>query len=162
MTIFDIVPATMAHAVAIHERVRAAEVREIQDSHGLSIDEYLLLDMRRSTSAWAWLVDGQVGCMFGVVVNNLMSGDSYPWFISTALVDEFSFNFAKSCKRLLPELLEAHPNMRGMVDARYQLSLRWLQWLGAEMKDAIPWGANNKPFIPFEMRRKHDNAGESK
>lgn len=146
-----IVKAMRTHALIMAPHVRAAEVREIMDADGLTPVRLLLREVDRSISAWSWIVDGDVACMFGVVSGALLSDVAYPWFISTPLVDQNARQFARACKAHLPELLAVHSKLSGMVDARYQLSIRWLQWLGAEVGSPEPWGVAGVPFRPFTI-----------
>lgn len=147
---FAIVPATRGHAICMAPRVREAEILEIDASHGLGAEQMLIGELADSDAAWTWLVDGVPGCMFGVVTMPvLLGGETYPWFISTELVDKHARTFARTCKELLPELLAHHPRMVGRVDARYKLSIRWLQWLGAKIGPAEPYGVGQMPFHSF-------------
>lgn len=146
-----IVTATRTHALMMAPHVRAAEAQEIMDSHGLTPVRLLLREVDGSVSAWSWMLDGEVACMFGVRAPTLLDSVSYPWFISTALVDANAVSFARACKALLPELLATHPKLSGMVDARYELSVRWLQWLGAKVGSPEPWGVADAPFRHFEL-----------
>lgn len=144
-----LIPATVAHAHAMAPRMRQAEVLEVRDAAGLSPEDMLLAELGRSSIAWSWIVDGQVGCMFGVVTKHLLDVESYPWFLTTPLVEKYARQFARSCRELLPELLSHHPRLIGMVDARYKLSIRWLTWLGAKLSPPEPWGVANQPFCRF-------------
>lgn len=147
----QIVTATKTHALMMAPHVRAAEVQELKDSYGLSPVRALLRELERSVVAWSWVIDGEVACMFGISREHFLEYESYPWFITTPLVEVHARAFARACKQLLPELLERHPKLVGMVDARYTLSIRWLGWLGARIFKAEPWGAAQLPFHRFEI-----------
>jgi hypothetical protein len=146
-----LIPATRTHALMMAPNVRAAEVREIMASDGLPPVRMLLRELDSSSVAWSWVIDGEVACMFGVINPDLFGEAAYPWFLTTPLVEKHSRQFARACKSLLPELLEHHPKLTGMVDARYTLSLRWLQWLGARIGPAVQWGVAGELFHPFEL-----------
>lgn len=147
----EIVQATRAHAFSMAPNLRAAEVREVMDSIGLTPTEALLQELGRSLVAWAWIVDGEVACMFGIVTPEMLGEASYPWFLTTPLVERYSRQFARACKALLPELLTRHPKLVGKVDARYTISVRWLRWLGARVSEPQPWGVEQQPFHHFEI-----------
>lgn len=147
----QIVSALPAHAVEMAPRMRAAEVEEIRASHGLTPEAMLLSEVDRSIVAWSWVVDDQVACMFGIVAPVLLTEKSYPWMLTTDLVDRHWRQFARSCRSLLPELLARHSRLVGMVDARYALSIRWLRWLGATVGEAEPFGVSGSPFCSFEI-----------
>ncbi|CAJ0778745.1 hypothetical protein LMG7141_00794 [Ralstonia condita] len=147
----EIVPAMSSHARQMAPRMRAAEVQEVADSYGMSPLDALLFEVKRSSVAWSWVIDGEVACMFGIVTPAALSEVSYPWFLTTELVEQHSRQFARACKTLLPELLAHHPRMVGRVDARYMASVRWLQWLGAKLGEPEPWGVGNALFRTFEI-----------
>lgn len=147
----SIIAATPEHAKAMAPHMRAAEVREIAADCGLTPEPALLSELDRSIAAWSWVIDGEVVCMFGVVLPYLFSEESYPWFLTTHLVDVNYVAFARACRALLPEMLARHPRMVGMVDARYGLSIRWLRWLGAKIGAPQPWGIAGELFCRFEL-----------
>ena len=147
----QLIPATAQHARQMAPHMRAAEIQEVWDSDGLDPEAALLREVERSVSSWAWVVDGEVACMFGIVSPYLLDGQAYPWFLTTALVEKHARQFARACKTLLPELLAHHPRLVGMVDARHVLSVRWLQWLGARLSEAKPYGVAGAHFHQFEI-----------
>lgn len=147
----SIVTATPDHAKAMAPNVRSAEIQEIADASGLGPEQQLLADLSRSSVAWAWIIDGEVACMFGVIAPSLVDATSYPWFLTTPLVEKHSRAFARACRTLLPELLAHHPRMVGMVDARYLMSIRWLGWLGARIAAPAPWGVTGALFCQFVL-----------
>jgi hypothetical protein len=146
-----IVTATKTHALMMAPNMREVEKREVRDACGRQPAAALIFELDRSSVAWAWIVNGEVACMFGIVAPTLLDSVSYPWFLTTPLVETHARQFARACKTLLPELLEAHPRLVGMVDSRHTLSVRWLQWLGARIGPAMQWGVAGAPFHHFEL-----------
>ena len=147
-----IIPATRSHAIAMAPHVRAVEAREVAASSGEKVEAALLRELARSDSAWSWVIGDDVACMFGIVrSHNMLDIASYPWFLSTPLVEVHARPFARACKALLPELLARHPRLSGMVDSRHVLSVRWLQWLGARLDAPQPWGVEGALFHHFEI-----------
>jgi len=147
----EIVPATREHATSMAPNMRVAEMRELMSGAGFDPEEGLLFELERSASAWSWIIDGEVACMFGIISPNMLDAQSYPWFLTTYLVETHARQFARACKTLLPELLERHPRLVGMVDARYGLSILWLEWLGAKIDEPEPWGVAREPWRRFEI-----------
>lgn len=148
----QIVAARPEHAHRMAPRMRAAEVMEIRASHDMEPATMLLSEVEKSSIAWAWVVGDEVGCMFGIVdAGSFLSQESYPWMLTTDLVEKHWRFFARSCRELLPEVLSRHSRLSGMVDARYALSVRWLSWMGARIEVARPWGPAGVPFHPFTL-----------
>lgn len=146
-----IVSATRDHAESMAKNMRELDAIELLDADGIGPCDGLLRELDRSSSAWSWIVDGEVACMFGIVSPNLLSDAAYPWFLTTPLVERHARPFARACKTLLPELLARHGRLIGMVDARYTLSVRWLEWLGARLGEPQQWGIAGAPFRRFEL-----------
>lgn len=147
----EIVKATRNHAIAMAPNMRRAEIIELASAIRMAPEEALLHELDRSLSAWSWIVDGEVACMFGIVAPELLSRTAYPWFLTTYLVEKHARQFARACGTLLPELLASHPHLVGMVDDRYSLSVRWLEWLGAKLGEPEPYGVEQVSFRRFEI-----------
>jgi len=150
-----IIIATDEHARMMAPNMRTAEVLELAADSGLAPEAALLREVGRSIRAWSWIVDGKVACMFGIVAPSLIDENSYPWFLTTPLVEKHAIAFARRCRLLLPDLLAHHPRLVGMVDARYTMSIRWLRWLGAVVENPQPWGVAGLPFHRFTIGAKH-------
>lgn len=146
-----IIQATRGHAICMAPNMRRAEIIELESAVRMEPEAALLHELARSLSAWSWIVDGEVACMFGIVAPDLMGRTAYPWFLTTYLVERHARQFARACKTLLPELLAAHPHLVGMVDDRYTLSVRWLEWLGAKLGEPEPYGMEQMAFRRFEL-----------
>jgi hypothetical protein len=146
-----IVRATIEHARDMAPRMRQMEVDEIMSSHGMKPLECLSVGVSDSVLSWAWIIDGRVGCMFGITRLNMLDNDCYAWLLSSDLVDKYPRLFARRCKELLPELLFYNGKLIGHVDSRYDLSIRWLKWMGAKIDDAEPFGVQGLPFHRFTL-----------
>lgn len=146
-----IVRATIHHAKDMAPRMRPMEVEEIMASHMMTPLQCLTEGVQTSISAWSWIVDNEVACMFGISKFNVFDDDCYAWLLSSNLIDKYPMRFARRCKEVLPELLSHNGALIGNVDARYALSIRWLQWMGAKIENAEPFGVMGLPFHRFVL-----------
>lgn len=149
---FDTIPATEAHAIYVGERLRAAEVAELWAlSRALPVAA-AVESVRVSERAWCWLVDGQPAAIFGVAAQSIIGDTGMPWLLTTPVVDQHPMKFLRSCARGMREMRAAYPKLGAWVDARHTVCVKWLQWLGATVEPAQPFGALGLPFHRFEFK----------
>ena len=146
-------PATTADALYVGAHLRAADRAEVEALSGRPPVEVLLDSVTASSMAWAGCVDDEPVCLFGVAPMSLAGVVGFPWLLGTDGVLDHAAAFLRRNKAYLGQMLAEYPILRNVVDARNEVSIRWLRWLGFQFGTARPMGAANLPFIPFEMRR---------
>jgi hypothetical protein len=145
----EIRPATVKDARALE--MRRADREEVEALTGRDPREVLVESVERSAMAWAGLADGQLVCLFGVVPLSLVGITGVPWLLGSDAVCSYSRQFLRRNKAFVGEMLREYPRLVNVVDARNDVSIRWLQWLGFKMGKPQPMGARGLPFIPFGM-----------
>lgn len=152
MATSELVPATEAHARAMAPRMRESDVREVQASCGYAPLQALLDALAVSSWARALLFDGEVAALVGVApTGHALIGSA--WLLGTEAIREHKREFLGLCRPTLEEMLELCPVLCNYVDARNEVSLRWLARLGAVLGAPEPYGAEGLPFVPFLLRR---------
>lgn len=146
----EIRPATLADAAALD--LRAADREEVLALSGRDPREVLAESVDRSSMAWAGCADGKLVCLFGVVPASLAGVTGIPWLLGSDDVCAYSRAFLRRNRAYVRGMLAEYPILRNVVDARNEVSIRWLKWLGFEMETAQPMGVQRLPFHPFEMR----------
>jgi hypothetical protein len=85
----------------------------------------------------------------------LISKQAFVWMLtSNAVYDCNVREFLKITQRIRDEFLSVYPILCNFVDSRHKKSIKWLQWLGAQIYEAKPFGSEQKLFNYFELRRK--------
>jgi hypothetical protein len=148
---FAIVPATPEHADALAPRMRAADVAEVLASDGHAPAEALRYAIAASTEAWAWLVDGEVGAIWGLGLLSFVGDVWTPWLLTSELVDRFPKAFVRGCREQLGQL-GWHHVLVNFIDARHARALRWAKALGFELGEAVPYGPAGLPFRRITLR----------
>lgn len=137
----------IAQAVA---NVRQEDRREFECLRSLTVEQELRHSVGISEKAQAFVRGGRVVAIFGEIKHDDRIG--VPWLISTTEITKHRRAFLVACDREVAQMRKRHQVLINYTDARYAKALRWLRWLGFEMHDAIPYGANGEPFHPMTLR----------
>lgn len=104
--------------------------------------------LKHSQHVWIGSFDGEVSCVWGVVLPTLLSTQAYLWLhVDEEKVAGNQFLFVRHSQRVVEELLKDFEIILGVTHCEAQRSIRWLKWLGAQF--AEPEGK----LIPFTIRR---------
>lgn len=150
---YDIVPAGLDHIRSLAPIMREADRQEVWAAAGLTPYEALQVSLQSSVVAWCWLIEDEPACVFGVSAESILSGIGMPWLLSSPLLPSRHVAFLRHHRCFLIAMLDLFPLLKNWVDARYQLSIRWLRWMGFTILPAEPYGPFRMPFHPFELRR---------
>jgi len=154
MTEYAIVPTETRHIAALAGAMRKADVEEVWASSRLRPLEALTYSALVSRNPRTGMADGEVLCIFGVADNGSILGgaEHAPWMLATDALPKHALPFLKASHDYIAELRQDYAYLRNHVDARNTLAIRWLRWLGFDILASIPFGPDQLPFHPFEMR----------
>lgn len=79
-------------------------------------------------------------------------GLGVPWLVATTEAAKYPAALHKIAKQHVTRFLRHWPALLNCVDERNAVSVRWLERLGFEVHEAIPFGINGERFRPFTMR----------
>ena len=156
MAVADVMPIEPEDIPAILRDVRQADIDEIVEGLGVSLERELLSGINDSLNARKIVVDGHIVAVFGDAVHSLLGSVGVPWLISTNHVERHARAFLKVCKPEVQGMLTRHRHLINYVDARNTSAIRWLKWLGFDFGEAVPYGPKRLPFFCFRMERGHD------
>ena len=146
--------ATADHARYIGENMRAADRQEVWASSHALPDAATMESFRRSLECWTGVVDGEPICIFGVAPVSLVTGYAAPWMLGTDQLERNAVKFLRGSKEVVAGWKRDYRHLFNYVDARNKTSIRWLKWLGFELEEPAPYGAEKLPFHRFEYLRK--------
>lgn len=141
-----VVPATEELVRAIAPRVRLVDCIEFTPRGDVTED--LLLNLRSSSHAWCWLVDGAPVCLWGVTPMSIAGSSATVWVATTEEIRADLRTFLLGSRIMLRHLLTLYPRLEGYVDARFTDSVRWLERLGFELQ--APINVRGVPIRYFE------------
>jgi hypothetical protein len=145
----QIVPATLEHVEELCNRVRGADLIEMEAALLMDTKTALLMSYCLSTECYAWMCNGQVAAVFGVAPDADAEGVGCPWMIGSELVAKENKWFLRNSRRVINDFNKRFPLLENYVHPDNSLSIRWLEWCGFKFCEPEPYGAKGELFIPF-------------
>lgn len=142
---------TWPDAMHVAQHMRAEDAAECA-AGGLNPMQAVVQSVDISVAWWAWEVNAVPACVFGYSLPTLLGGELRPWLLTTPLVEQHKFAFARDSRAVLEVLRARFPVIRGTVDARYMTCIRWLRWLGF-LVFAEPIMVNGNVFHEYRLMR---------
>ena len=131
--------------------MRKHDVQEVNAATRMGVRNAVETSVNLSTYAKTGLVNDELVCMWGVCPISLISSSGSPWMLGTDLIEKKQRIFLRRSKPWLEDIKKDYKTLENHVDERNTLSVRWLKWLGFEMKKAEPYGVNGELFHKFTM-----------
>lgn len=142
-------PATFADAAVIQSLAREADVQEVHAAMGSSVIESILFALDHSDFARVVEVPEGPMCIFGICPLSSLTGVGVPWLISTGVIEQYQFQFARACRPYWQEARRNYRELFNYVDERYVVSQRWLRWMGFTLEAPEPYGKSGLLFRRF-------------
>jgi hypothetical protein len=142
-------PATVDDARSLAPRLRQADVAEIEAGLGLPPLDGLLLSMLTGPS-WAIVHDGLVIGIFGAGRHPRHQNTGVVWMLGSADVarPEIKYEFLQRSRQVCDLFNERYPVLTNYIDARNELHVRWIRWLGFKIVNTTET-AEGVPFHEF-------------
>ena len=131
----EIVPAQLEHVIELCEHLRAHE-REKFEKFRFAPEKTVTREVARSILAFAGLKDGRTGAIWGIKAAPL-GDEAYIWLICTTLVEQNPITFLRHSRRVVNDLRQVFPRLRGHVFCDFEASVRWLRWLGCDVESPV-------------------------
>lgn len=125
----SVVPAERRHINAVANRMRDID-REECEAMGRTGKQSLRIALTTSATAWTALVDGRPEAMFGLVVEDLISGIGTPWFLGTDEVYRHGRELLARGPTFISQFGDSSRHLRNVVSARNRRAIRLLQRWG--------------------------------
>lgn len=93
-------------------------------------------------------INDEPAAMFGVNRVSYLSQKGIPWLLGTDKIKYAMMYFLKESRKHVQAMNKRYPILENYVDSDNKLSIRWLKWLGFELRE--PAIINNHKFIRFE------------
>lgn len=146
----DTIREALEHIAA---NLRPADLAEMQALQGPDMeDPFWTLVESWDNSTVAWLILDRTGLPIGIfgVAAHYVSGLGIAWLLGTEGIEREALSIARQTKHYVEEMLRYHPVLWANVDARNELSMKWLEWSGFRLSDAnAQTGAEKRLFLQF-------------
>lgn len=146
-------PLTVEDAIRfIAENLREADMDEVRATIGSRVDHVAAVLESWRLSSHAWLILDRTGLPVSVfgIVPHMVEGIGIAWMLGTDGMLPEAVNIARHTPEYLAQMQAAYPVLWANVDARNELSMRWLEWSGFTISDANPlYGPEERLFIEF-------------
>lgn len=132
-------------------RLREADRQEVYSTTGLS--PYLILSYAASSGETLSMVGdhGEVIGMFGCGPVHHMDCFGAIWLLISKTLEEnrkYVFQFLRETPWWINHFHETYPVLYNYVDARNELHLRWVKWMGfQEIRRIDRWGYEGRPYV---------------
>lgn len=148
---FSMVPATPEHWEELAETMREEVVNEIWASHRLTPTE-MYSDLSTSDDVLALVWDGTLMGIAGIHRYSLMSSHASPWFLTTNEAPKRAKWLLRATKKMVDKWSSEYSLLINYVDARFPEAVRWAEWAGFTVYDAVPYGPDGVLFHRVEKR----------
>lgn len=124
-----LVPAAFKHVCRIANRMRVADRIECE-AMGRTPKQSLRMGLLMSEKCWTALVDDLPEAMFGVVVDNALTGEGTPWFLGTDEVYRHGRELIMWGPGVLARLCDSSPRLSNLVSSSNGPAIRLLERWG--------------------------------
>lgn len=131
----QIVTAEFRHINVIANRLRAID-REECAAMGRTGKIALRVGLATSAKAWTALVDGRPHAMFGVVIEDMLSGIGTPWFLGTDEVYRHGRELLMWGPGFLARLGDSLRTLSNLVSSRNRQAIRLLERWGFTVEES--------------------------
>lgn len=143
-------PATEQDAYLLAPKLRQADLQEIEAAHGTSPLSTLIESYEISSPCFTIVTDdGEVAGMFGVAAGDKEGYKGVVWMLGSDLLKKHSVSFLRQSHAWVERLHKKYPVLWNFVDARNELHIGWLKWIGVQFVGAGPRGVQGRIFREF-------------
>lgn len=138
----------------LKSRLRKADIDEIYASNHLTAADALTYSFYLSKVCLTIMMDDEPVGMFGIVEDPTDSDKALIWMLGSDRMNKVARHIVKDAKDFIEQFMDSYEVLYNHVDARNEKSIRWLEYLGAEIDDPIIYGREGLPFHHFQFRRR--------
>lgn len=123
----EIVRATLSDAMYFATNMRmTADVERAGLEAGTILEDALL----RADSVWVYRVDNKPIAMLGIESKSIVDDIGYLWLVTSPAIEDHAFMFVRLSKQFVREAQEYYRVLWGLVDAKFDRSIKWLRLIG--------------------------------
>ena len=93
------------------------------------------------------LLDNKVVCIFGC--GGTKGGAGIPWMLASPLLTKIKKPFLRESRMWLEEMSEGYTYLYNAAWSKNDTHIQWLNWLGFDIRPAIPMGPDGELYHEF-------------
>lgn len=136
----------------IAQGLRQADRDEINATLGATDDPFWALFESWENSAASWLILDRTGLPIGIfgVAAHAVPKLGMAWLMGTDGIEREFIAVARQTPAFVAQMHRYFPALMADVDARNELSMKWLEWAGFHIADANPaFGPEERLFLQY-------------
>ena len=138
-------PSVLEDVPYLASRLRAEDVAEVKAHSGLSAYDALMIGFENCSNCGTGLIKGEPILMFGA--GQVLPDVGMIWMLGTDKIAEGRVSVLRQSKGWLNELQQEFDLLFNYVDARNEVHIKWLKWLGFSFINLHPeFGVGKLPF----------------
>ena len=143
--------ATAEDVDALKDHLRKEDEQEVIAAGFESSETALAYSFEKSSEAFTIERDGVPCGMFGIVPESILGPTANVWFLGSEGMGDIKKTFVKMSIPMVGDFLKRYPTLWGLVDSRYDSTVKWLRLIGAKFDHEVKLGGHN--FRVFSFRR---------
>lgn len=147
-----LVPAERSHIEPMAAGMREVDRQEIWLSDHKRPEEALARAFEYPGWTCTALANDRPAAMFGLSYSVVLSARACPWMLATNFMDRRPADLLRFGRSVVGEMRRGVKLLENWVWADNIKSIRWLKWLGFQVEEAKPWGAEDASFHRFWMK----------
>lgn len=141
------------HVRYVAKHMRRGDRDEIWASNHILPKAALVEGVRISRWSRTGLVEGVPACIMGVSPRSILSGIGTPWMLCTDQLERAQRPMLRLSHAMIDRMLAEFPTLINWVDNRNVTAIKWLRWLGFDVEDPVPYGADQMLFCRFSKEK---------
>ena len=137
----EVVPATMADASRLWSNLRADQM-DMEDVSGAS-ERDLQAQINASAVAFVGRLDDEPVVIWGVLMPSLTCGMGVIWALTSKAIDRCPLVFVRRSRIELEKVRQNYTELTGFVATEYEVSAKWLRWLGFKISPSYTFHGRN-------------------
>lgn len=146
--------STQADVDILKHNLRKDDILEIWASNHHTPEEALQISLDESIVSLTFAVHNLPVAIFGINPPSAFENKAIIWMLASPALYNVKVKFLRNCTRVIESFLAYYPYLYNYVDARNTKTIRWLEYLGAEISEPRDYGAENLPFHFFSFSGK--------
>lgn len=131
--------------------IRKEDADEIAALDGGNARDALAETPDMDKNAFVWEREGKVHAIFGVNPVEGREKVGVIWMLAADTFDDHFMAFAAACKAVVEVMIKDYEYIFNYVYVENKKSIKWLKWLGFDVRPSEPIGINGAQFHRFEM-----------